>query len=300
MIEMLLTANPEAAKYRDSNGNNMLHHACQKSPPSELCIGIMKLVLACHKDAVQGVATGGRLPTHDAAACCDVEVLEFLLGLYPEAANAVTSKGCSLLYTAASTYFCPGVVSKVQHLCSRYPTMIQQRSNDGELPIHRVACSRKYKTMLALYEAGGIEQFKTPVAHPTKATYKLNGYLPLHLFIANVPWYCNLRLPENGNAFRWLLQLYPEAAGIEGGVGANKGMPYQLAVDAGLPDFCLRLLLRAAPTLNPPELHRLNYAERRMAMFLAFKALSSSMEVPLLVRLRGESKDLVQRVVSFL
>jgi hypothetical protein len=33
--------------------------------------------------------------------------------------------------------------------------------------------------------------------------------------------------------------------------------------------------------------------------FLAFKAVTATMEVPLLVRLRGESKDLVQRVVSF-
>ena len=83
-------------------------------------------------------------------------------------------------------------------------------------------------------------------------------------------------------------------------MGANKQTPYQIALRKRMPDYYLRLLLRAAPTLNSSELHRLNYKERRMAMFLAFKAMSSSMEVPLLVRLRGESKDLVQRVVSFL
>ncbi len=68
-----------------------------------------------------------------------------------------------------------------------------------------------------------------------------------------------------------------------------------------------QLLLRAAPTLNPAELHRLNYAERRMAMFVAFKAITARLQKPflLLARLRSVNKDLVnkdlvQRVGSFL
>jgi hypothetical protein len=83
-------------------------------------------------------------------------------------------------------------------------------------------------------------------------------------------------------------------------VGAHKKTPYQIAIDKKLPVYYHRLLLRAAPTHNPAELHRLNYEARRMALFLAFKATTGSMNAPLLVRLRGESKDLVQRVVSFL
>ncbi len=55
---------------------------------------------------------------------------------------------------------------------------------------------------------------------------------------------------------------------------------------------------RAAPTTNYEEL---NYEERRMAMFLAFKAATARLQKPfLLTRLRGVDKDLVQRVVSFL
>ena len=101
--------------------------------------------------------------------------------------------------------------------------------------------------------------------------------------------------------FRWLLRLYPEAAGIECGVGTlHKKTPYQMAVILRLPDYYRRLLLRAAPTLHPAELHRLNYNERRMAMFLAFRATTATMDAPLIARLRGQSRDLVQRVVSFL
>ena len=76
--------------------------------------------------------------------------------------------------------------------------------------------------------------------------------------------------------------------------------PYQLAVDMSLPPYYLRLLLCAAPNLNPAELHRLNYAERRMAMFMAFRAVTTGVTPLLLARLRFENKDLVKHVVSFL
>ncbi len=237
---------------------------------------------------------------HSAAEYCDVEVLEFLLGLYPEAASVVTSSRQNLLHLAAGDSDSSRAV-KVPFLCSRYPAMIQQRNSSGSLPVHGM---QNYNTALALYEAGGIEQFKTPFAHPTDATHSLNGYLPLHFFLSfqsNSPMTNSSAISETADMFRWLLRLYPEAAGIEGGMGSFKKTPYQLAVDRKLPDYFLRLLLRAAPTLNPAELHRLNYAERRMAMFLAFRAVAATMmEAPLLARLRGENKDLVQRVVSFL
>jgi hypothetical protein len=305
MIEMLLKTNTEAAKYRDPNGANMLVMACRSRLPTKLCIDIMQLVLALHKDVVREAVSDGWLPVHIAATSCDLEVVELLLGLFSEAASVVTSRGCNLLHLAVGDYSSSRAVPKVQYLCSRYPAMVQQRSNDGEMPAHKVASSHRLQIMPALCEAGGIEQFKMPVAHPTKANYPQNGYLPLHRFIAFQSVYRELKtnlVSEQADMFRWLLRLYPEAAGIEGGVGVDKKTPYQLAVDRdrGLPKYYLRLLLRAAPTLNPAELHRLNYAERRMAMFLAFKAMSSSVKVPLLVRLRGESKDLVQRVVSFL
>jgi hypothetical protein len=77
--------------------------------------------------------------------------------------------------------------------------------------------------------------------------------------------------------------------------------PYQLAVTYWKPDSVRRLLLRAAPALDPPALGRLNYAARRVAMFLAFRALPATVHgLPMLARLRAENKDLVRRVVSFL
>jgi hypothetical protein len=306
MVEMQLKVDPEAAKYRGpTSDSNILHAACSHSLPSKLCIDILTMASAFYKDGVQHINSLGRLPVHSAARFSDVEVLEFLLGLYPEGASVVTIFGQNLLHLAVYDDACRAA-PKMQYLCSRYPAMIQQTDNDGEMPVHVeiVAASDGFKTALALYEAGGIEQFKTPVAHPTSANYEYNGYLPLHLFILHES--DSLKVLSQGTSetadmFRWLLHLYPEAAGIEDGVGAaDRKTPYQLAVDNNLPKYYRRLLLRAAPTLNPAELHRLNYEQRRMAMLLAFRAITATTEVPLLVRLRGEGKDLIQRVVSFL
>jgi ankyrin repeat protein len=308
IVEMLL--NPEVATYRNSeDGDNLLHNACLKSVPTKLCIEIMQLVLSLHKDAVQEIGHDGRLPVHSAVISCDLEVVEFLLGLYPEAANVVTSDGSNLLQLAVDK--CSGddigssAISKVKYLCSRYPAMTHQRNNRGRLPVHMAHYKWTFDIALALYEATGIEQFRMPIAHPTAASFQYNGYLPLHLVVSSHSWGFRagnrIVTEEIAEMFRWWLRVNPEAAGIVGGVGAAyTKTPYQLAVDQELPDYYLRLLLRAAPTLNPAELHRLNYAERRMAMFPAFKATSGTLKAPLLVRLRGESKDLVQRVVSFL
>jgi hypothetical protein len=230
-------------------------------------------------------------------------VVEFLLALYPESANEVTSRGCNLLHLAV-TDDASRAVAKVRYLCARYPGMMQQRDIFGWTPAHKVSSMPgSCDIAKVLYEAGGIDQFRTPVAHPTNATHAGNGYLPLHLFIGNLPT-PDLQddshvTPVDADMLRWLLRMHPEAAGIEGCV--CRKTPYQLAVDGELPDDFLRLLFSAAPALNPPELHRLNYAERRMAMFLAFRGTTARKQAPFaLARFRGGNKDIMQHVVSFL
>jgi hypothetical protein len=62
-----------------------------------------------------------------------------------------------------------------------------------------------------------------------------------------------------------------------------------------------RLLLRAAPHLDPAELRRLNWAERRTAMYVAYAAkFQTSSKPALLARFRLENPDIVKHVVSFL
>jgi hypothetical protein len=123
-IEMLLEANPEAAKYCELDGSNMLRQICGSSLPSKLCMDIMKLVLTHHKDAVLEKRGGGCLPVMSAAQFCDLEVLEFLLGLHPESASAVTSRGHNLLVFVVYDTDTFRATRKVQYLCSRYPAMV--------------------------------------------------------------------------------------------------------------------------------------------------------------------------------
>jgi len=151
-----------------------------------------------------------------------------------------------------------------------------------------------------LLEAGGRKAASTAVVHPTNALQFKNGRLPLHVLIYHhASTLKTTPLSEAADAFRLLLRLYPEAAGTVGGIGAtHKKTPYQLAVREGLPTYYHRLLLRAAPDLDPAELRRLNWAERRMAMFVAFAGVAKTRL--LLVKLRMANMNLLEHVVSYL
>ena len=305
-VEMLLKANPEAAKCHNSSGVNLLHIAANRVElPFQLRIDIMQRILAIHKNAMREVCLQGWLPVHTSARYSPVIVMEFLLGLYPESVSVVTTAGSFNLLRMAvgDTESTTSVIeAKVRFLCSRYPEMIHQRDGDGFTPLHIATARKNIPATQILCEIGGQGLVRSPVDHLTDANCRYNGWLPLHYLIdRNAKSLCGLLLSKEADCFRMLLRSYPEAAGIEGGIGAGYKMtPYTLAVDENLPSYYLRLLLRAAPDLNPAELHRLNYAERRMAMFLAFKALTRNVEPLLLARLRFEKKDLVKHVISFL
>ena len=322
-VEMLLKANPEAAKHRNSNGMNLLHLTARHRKLSpQLYIDIMQRILAVHKEAVREVDSNGWLPVHIAARSSTVEVMEFLLSLYPESASMVTTDfSTNLLYLAACDSKKPASMmeAKVRLLCSRYPAMILQMTETGFTPFLVAVFSMRIPSVQVLYEIGGQEQMRLPVVH-MDADHEYNGRLPLHFVISrHAEPLCVSVLSQEADCFRMLLGWYPEAAGIEGGVDMEfnddeddeeeedeesrvvfKKTPYQLAVDEDHPPYYQRLLLRAVPNLNPAELHRLNYAERRMAMFLAFTAVTSQRKPLLMARLRFEKKDLVKHVISFL
>ena len=316
-VEMLLKANPDVVNYRIPGGQNLLHIAAYESKLSpQLCIAFMQRILAIHKDAVREVTLHGSLPVHYAARYCAVEVMEFLLGLYPESALVIAPDGTQNLLRLAvnDTQSTTSVMeAKVKFLCSRYPAMILQRDGVGATPLHSAICCKNIPAVQILCEAGEQEQVRLPVAYRMVINKPRNGWLPLHfLVIALAESLRNSLLSKAADCFRMFLRWYPEAAGIEGGIDREdeddnddnnnnyKKTPYQLAVDKNLSPYYLRLLLRAAPDLNPAELHRLNYAERRMAMFLAFKAVTLQKKPVVLKRLCFENKDLVKHVVSFL
>jgi ankyrin repeat protein len=305
VVAKLLEVNPAAAQHRNRYGYNLAHHACkyQDRMTDAERIEILKLVLARHKDALKEATNlSGKLPSHVAAERCSMPVLSFLLDEYPDAATAVVDSESWNLLHYASLRLGPDEyrAAKVRLLCTRYPALMVQRNDDGRTPLLHSCTEKEAATTLMLCKAGGREAASTAVVHPTDAQYIHNGQLPLHWLISceRITLKADLLSPA-ADAFRLLLRLYPEAAGIEGGVGADYNVtPYRIAVSRELPAYYLRLLLRAAPQLDPMELRRLNWEERRMAMFMAFVGVSRTPSP--LARLRAANKDLVKHVVSFL
>ena len=92
-----------------------------------------------------------------------------------------------------------------------------QRDSNGQTPLYEVF---KYGTaaeaMLAICEAGGREVVSA-VVHPTHDNNRTNGWLPLHYFIDHQDHHLRQEslLSPWADAFRLLLRLYPEAAGVE-------------------------------------------------------------------------------------
>ena len=226
--------------------------------------------------------------------------------------------GLNLLHLVLHDLRCDeDALAKVKFLCTQYPEMLSHRSFNGTTPFHTVLMSRTTTAQFGnkvgsaamipmvrlMCEIGGGSALATMSTVSRNVGDPCNGWLPLHYFINHFSDLLNSSslFSEATDLFHLMLQWYPEAAGIEAGNGLDyRKTPYQLAVDKNLATYYLRFLLRAAPDFNPAELHRLNYAERRMAMFLAFSAVSSASKPLLLSQLRHVNMDLVRLVVSFL
>ena len=313
-VDFLLKVDPEAVQYRDdSTQRNLLHIVAGQEIPEVLCTDVMKRILALHPDAVREEDDEGQLPVHIAVLRCSLDVMEFMLGLYPESATIVIIGASENLLHLSVSYLSSNTSvweAKVRYLCSRYPEFIRQRNQDGETPLHTLVryCfihSFVLPATKVLCEFGGQELVRMPVVAVAVRTatthHTTNGWLPLHFFMSSTSRSTfSSPLSEKADFLRLLLRWCPEAAGIEAGNGMYKKTPYQQALNTKLATYYLRLLLRAAPALNPAELHRLNYSERRMAMFMAFRAITAQTKLLLLARLRFENKDLVKHVVSFL
>ena len=309
-VDMLLEINPAAARHKGDKNCTIAHHVCSAgtdgvSPQKH--IGVLKLLQACHKDTLKEVNEFDRLPAHVAAGYSHIEFFDYVLGEYPGAAAHVDKWGQNLLHiTVNITVTAAGEpdenrAAKVRLLCARFPHMVLQRDCHGHTPLLRACICGNGPAVRLMCEVGGQEAASTAVKHPTKSRHRHNGWLPLHFVIErHSDRLTGSAVSEMADAFHLLLRVYPEGAGTEGGAGVGyRKTPYRLAFDKILPAHYRRLLLRAAPHLEPAELRRLNWAERRMGLFVALLAVSGK-RTPLLARLRAENKDLVKHVVSFL
>jgi hypothetical protein len=172
------------------------------------------------------------------------------------------------------------------------------KDDEGVTPLHDFlrTCYEKvdFKTVKVLCDAD-----ETVVRDKCTPSFKEEednfGSLPLHLLIDHK---CVVsELSDEADCLRLFLRLYPSSAGIR-----NRCLksPYDLAVEKNLKQYFIRLLLANDPTIDPVQRRDLNFEARREGMFLAFRALSTTLEPTIWTQLRYEDVILLARVMSYL
>jgi hypothetical protein len=295
-IESLLDANSAFATYIDSSGNNILHWVCHYLE-GELGVAVLSLLFKRFNDEVGGWSmvknNSGHLPIHLAAEYSTLNVVELLLELNPELFYEKTRDGLNLLHMVLNDDRLEKAPAnaKVQYLCDHHPDLLQMVDNRGRIPISLLShCDLKSIKIMC-------EKDNTIVKHVCHSQdIDLDRKLPLHyhLIYGISPFFSNVS--NRADCFRYLLGLYPAAAGIKD--GRNRS-PYDYAVGY-LDVYFVRLLLNADHAIEPEGRRHLNYAARREAMFLAFRALSSNYNPSIWVKLRYESRDSLVHTISYL
>jgi hypothetical protein len=297
LLGKLLDANADVANY----DNSYIFPGACISFRGELGIAALTLFLRKNSEGIKSVEQE-YLPIHYAALHSSLDVIKFLLNAYPESLTMVVGQGNS---NAGSTLLHLAMENEsdvtdgnamVEYLCNLCPALIHMKCSQGCTPLHdallllgelNIGAVR----VLCVTDATVVKDKCTP----TDTTSSLSQQLPLHLLIEyNSPI---LEVSNEGDCFRLFLQLYPASAGVKDG---RSRIPYDLAVSTGLSVYFIRLLLNADPSIDPVRRRNLNYAARREGLFLAFRALCSSVEPTIWAKLRHEKRDLLKRVISYL
>jgi ankyrin repeat protein len=331
-VAQLLKAHPEGARILDKGESLAAHYAADRSS-----VTVMRMLLEAHPDSVKAISP--RFGTlHHSAAQNSLEMIQCVHALCPE--------GWSTPMPGSERYplhnACGARLARLDQFCdmiiavwSLYPEAIRVPDIDGDLPLHVFIASSRFsnKWEQVTLTTDALPCAARPAASPLP-------YTDLALPCPALPCpalpcpdllcpalACHRDQASLTTALLFLLKHYPAAAGIPNKAGEPSyhrwylghilsrtlaETPYDIAVRLELPDWVRRLLLRAAPSQDPAQLKRLNYAERRGALFLAFSAIvaepqdiSSSSSSSFVVRLRGAlmsdaQMSLLRAVVSYI
>jgi len=267
-------------------------------------IDVLSLFLRKNKEGIKSFDDQGYLPIHYAAEHSCLKMIKFLLEIYPESLTMVISgeentanEGCNLLHQACQNKSnIADAKAIVEYLCELCPALVHMKSNEGDTPLHlafRIHGELNTKAVKILCNTD--ESVVRDKCTPPDVTSPWSQHLPLHLLIVYKP--PSTEVSNEGDCFRLFLQLYPASAGVKDGYLKT---PYDFAVSNSLSVYFIRLLLNCDPSIDPVQRHNLNYAARREGLFLAFRALSTSVEPTIWAKLRHEHRDLLQRVISYL
>jgi ankyrin repeat protein len=316
IVKCLLDADPGAAKMLNSDGDTSFHIALDQECGHEILdqlikffpeglkisndIGYLPLHVACFtKDfprtkenvdlllnaymiAAGTPSASGFLPAHIAAEHSTHDVLESLLSAYPEAINhrcQDDNNNTPLLKAVMGSN-----EDTVEYICTNYPWAVDVTNVHNMNPLH-VACEGDNLNVLSTLL----------VACPANIQKSDNeGRLPLHVFIQMHP---DIKLENSCEAdcLRFLLNAYSRAVDVE---DTHNETPFTLCPAENF--FMRRLLLMKNPDLSPEELRALNYANRRMGIFLAFSAINADGIPNIYSLLRGRDSNLLKIALSYL
>jgi ankyrin repeat protein len=298
-IEYLLSNYPESVSIANNKGELPIHFAMQNKD-----MAVIDYFLRINPESTSKSNMKGEFPLHFAVQHHSLALIDRLLKMYPEAASMITPRGMNILHYVVDRLD-EAAVDIATFIFTRFPNLIHERNgpipidayernSDGYTPFLLALANSNFKVVTALCQID--EQVIRDVVICTEVNPCTNLSNSLHIMTREFGGNSK-PVSEGADCFRLLISLYPEAAGIDNQDGKT---PYEYARHNGESSYMLRLLLRAAPAINPDELHRLNYAERRQAMFLAFRAIVSSSQVSIWRRLKMEDENLLRYVVCFL
>lgn len=303
LIQRLLEANPDAVNCL----TEMLIHDICEHIKGDLCIKVLKIFIALKKDVISEAFGFSSFPIHLAASCNTVAVVQLLLNEDPGSALETDWVGNNLLHYALSdqSNVIDIVLEKVIFLATKYPELLDGYNQCGFTPYQNYLTDNpKMRLMSCMILAEG---------HIVKNSRRNNNFdildardaednsvmlkLPLHTFIENVNEIPFSPVSENADIFRLLIAFHPEAISTK---DFSDNYPYHYAIEKEFNSYFVRMLLRGDHTINATLLYNLNYAERRLAMFLAFTAVSNNPEITTLANLRFTDMVLLKKVISFL
>jgi hypothetical protein len=308
LLKVLLEANSDAAKHDNSR---IFHRACDRLR-GEFGVAVLTLFLRKNRDGIKCLCNG-RLPIHFAAQHSSLDVLTLLHKAYPESLSMVaTDHEYNMLHLVLddTVNSSDNRLAKLQYICDQCPQLIHMKGSEGSTALHRAFFQYRDKLdleavkILCKADETVVRDKFTPsnsILNPNPNPPNIGEFnevedcLPLYLLIKFKPLIAELS--DEGDCLRLFLRLYPASAGIEDGHSIS---PYDLAVSKNLSKYVLRILLAADPTIDPVRRGNLNFEARKEGMFLAFRALSTTMKPTVWSQIRFKDVKLLERVMSYL
>jgi ankyrin repeat protein len=293
-LNTLLGAYPESADIVTAKGSNLIHQAI-RDVSTDADVKLVKISYLCSRypRLLRGVDSNGFTPLHLALSLINRRVNPSAATLSER--TSVTEPESTSTHGASDE-----VVSEAEstslHGVESLPNIAQITLDATGTDYPDDEAEQSYVLIRTLLRSADPCVLQIPVMRSDPQS-SWNGTLPIHLLIKTFPLDAS-PLSAAADCLRLILGGYPACAAEETSGGRTA---YDIALRDGLPPYFLRLLLRADPSQDPVELHRMNWEERRMAMFLALKAqCGTGKRLNIMREMRDSHQDIARHIILFL